>query len=82
MVGPVTSALRVAEALSAVLPQRTLAIFLGEGPYGRYLRRIRALYLTLREAMEQGLAGDIRLPEIGAGLSIPVFSSHPSPRIN
>lgn len=68
---------RQVDRYPAVLPQRTLAQFLAEGHYGRYLRRVRGLYATrlavLRDAVERRLWGALRLPQIEAGLSIPAF---------
>ena len=41
---------------SAVLEQQVLARFIGEGHFGRHLRRMRALYAQRREALLQALA--------------------------
>jgi len=76
-VDPLLRLRRLLERYPAVLPQRTLAMFLAEGHYVRYLRRVRRLYSErleiLRESIAERLRGAISIPEIEAGLSIPGF---------
>lgn len=68
---------RLTDRYPAALPQRTLAAFLEEGYFERYLRRMREMYGArlgvLRDAVGRHLAGALTLPEMEAGMHIPAY---------
>ena len=66
------SAKFIADFSSAVVDQAVLCDFITEGHFGRHIRCMRELYAArlaaLREAVQQKLAGLLRLQEIQAGM--------------
>lgn len=65
------------ERYPPALPQLVLASFIAEGHFARHLRRMRELYAgrlgLLRKEISSRLSGLMTIPEIEAGLNVPVY---------
>jgi GntR family transcriptional regulator/MocR family aminotransferase len=76
LVDPLRALRATLDRFPPTLEQATLCDFVTEGHFGRHLRRMRELYggrlEALRTAVDRYLGGAATLPEIQAGLHIPV----------
>jgi GntR family transcriptional regulator/MocR family aminotransferase len=62
---------------ASVLPQAVLSDFMGEGHFGRHLRRMRLLYAeraeALRRSADRHFDGLLEIPALTGGLDTPAF---------
>jgi GntR family transcriptional regulator/MocR family aminotransferase len=81
LVEPFAAAHSLTARHAPILSQAILADFIGEGHFGRHIRRMRMLYaeraMALQAALGRHMSGPLDVPPITAGLDTPAFFTAP-----